>query len=215
MGFMLLACSSARTPEGIQNSSELEVDGSCTEVEVIEEDIHITSYEGLEDVCKTACPVEIYGSLTISETFLYDVDPLICVTKVDGLLALSDNLYLTNLLGFSSLKRVSELSILRNPMLKSLAGLSALQGNIRTVSILENRGLHDLSGLDNLDFVSQNLVIAQNSRLESIEALANLESISVLEVYENYPIQDAEVLEVVERIGAEHISSLSVYDNGI
>ena len=94
---------------------------------------------------------EIKGNLTIEGSDIYDLEPLLTLTSVDG-----------------------DLSIYKNPALTNLDGLSNLTFVGGALGIEYNPSLTNLDGLSKITSVGGNLEIGYNDSLTNLDCLSNL-----------------------------------------
>lgn len=134
----------------------------------------------------------IYGSVG-AKTDISSLAPLNKITQIQG-----------------------ALTIVNNPELKSLEGLSSLI-SVRGLTIDSNRSLESLSMISNLKSIEEDLMITKNESLRSFRGLEGLTKIdSAFHIEGNKSLVDFEGLEMIQSIGFLSVrrnESLASLDN--
>lgn len=100
------------------------------------------------------------------------------LTEVSGELVIRDNESLDNIEALKKLKKVNELNISYNPILKSLEGLNNLSGELLGgLQIYKNKRLQDISQLSGITLVGHHLVVNSNLSIRSLKGLHNIKAV--------------------------------------
>lgn len=123
-------------------------------------------------------------------------------------LSIGGNAMLTALPAFPKLEELSDLLIVGNPSLGSLAGLEGMRGDEEGaggehwITILDNDALADLSGLDGLVDLNGALIVAYNDGLVSLDGLDGLRSITLnLEIWYNMGLGSLKGMGALQSVG--------------
>lgn len=139
---------------GAQELGNDGIDNDCDDLIDCDDDDVARTFDGdvgeadVATVCDRGCPIEVTGSITLDATALTDLDPLSCVTAIDG-----------------------DLYVRQNDELTSISGLAALTTVGGNVSIGEYWCEYDVA---ELAYVCTG---SGNSALASYDGLQNLESV--------------------------------------
>ncbi|HHE65102.1 MAG TPA: T9SS type A sorting domain-containing protein [Bacteroidetes bacterium] len=127
-----------------------------------------------------------------------------------GILIISQNPLLTDLIGFDNLGSAGYVDIQLNDALVSLAGLESLSVIEGDLFILINPLLIELTGLEGLTTV-EGLFFYENEELIDISALGSIESLETeLFIQNNYNLED---LTGVESIDLSNLDFLTIKEN--
>ncbi len=118
-------------------------------------------------------PRVFVGNLTLTDQAQVDAFPY---TEVTGGLAITGT-DITNLDGLASLTSVGGLSILSNPTLVNVGGLSALASvTTGSLNVTNNESLLNIDGLGSLTSVAFSVIVSRNGSLENLDGLSSLTS---------------------------------------
>ncbi|MBX2798392.1 MAG: hypothetical protein KTR31_12000 [Myxococcales bacterium] len=124
--------------------------------------------------CDAFCGRTILGDVSIQKSPATDLQPLHCVTRIEGALTVSFNLDLTSLSGLERLEEVEgNVTFTFNPNLTTLDGLDALTTVGGYLFLNQNEGLTTTAGVETLESVSDDLTLL-NSDVGSLEGFTGL-----------------------------------------
>ncbi len=137
------------------------------------------------DVAALAGYTSISRNLTIECPSCTDLNKLICLASVNGVLQIGNNSEgndaLNNLDGLSSVTSVGGLRILRNSVLTDLDGLNGLT-SVGGFYLSTNAALTNLDGLSNITGSVDGLNISFNPSLTNLDGLSGLTSVGELDI---------------------------------
>ncbi|MGG6230494.1 YARHG domain-containing protein [Tenacibaculum sp. SDUM215027] len=128
------------------------------------------------------------------------------LTEVSGELVIRDNESLDNIDALKKLKKVHQLNISYNPMLKSIEGLSNLSGELLGgLQVYKNKRLQDISQLSGITLVGQHLIVSSNLSIRSLEGLHNIKAVKdgYLGIRSNANLKDLKGLRKLSTVDEE------------
>jgi len=229
------ACSGTGCPATVNFFSQAEVDAfgatyaHCTTISgsvgVFGADI--VNLNGLAGIQYIGGGLQI-GADGYPNPLLQNISGLSNVKTVGGGLLVYDNALLENIDALSGIQSAAMVTVIKNPKLKNINGLSGLSGtlpggvSLRLNPVLENINglsglqrvasieidsnvvLQNLDGLSHLHTLDNNLYIRKNDALQNLNGLSALQSIaSHLEITHNPQLHNLSGLSSVNSIGGD------------
>jgi hypothetical protein len=122
------------------------------------------------DVATLAGYTSVSGDLKINCPSCTDLGELICLTSVDGLFEIEDNVALANLDGLGGITSVDGLGIYDNTALTNLDDLSGVTSLVGGLTIFGNATLTNLDGLSSVTSLGNIFLVFYNDVLPDCEA---------------------------------------------
>lgn len=124
----------------------------------------------------------ITGNLILSVGAYGTNDPITDVSGLSSLTSVRGDIYIigTNLVDLDGLENIdleddSYISIVNNPLLRSVKGLSGITGEVKQLEIRISPNLENLAGLEGITGVSYQLELRDLPKLKSLSPLSNIQ----------------------------------------
>lgn len=106
-----------------------------------------------------------------------NLNGLIKLKFIDGVLIIQSITTLTDVNGLSNLSSIQYLGIVGNPNLLNIDGLENVSSDIESLTIWENNSLENINGLKNISVISGGIKLKDNPKLKDIDGFINLKSV--------------------------------------
>lgn len=178
--------------------------GPCAEASY-----NLTEQEEVDALGATGCDV-ITGDLSVDKSAdVYNLEPLVALTRVEGAIKISGNTALLNLDGLLNISRAGSVEISENTIMTNVDGLIGLL-EVGALKISTNAVLRDLEGLGELASVTGDLTIESNPLIVNLDGLRGLIRVGgTLTIEDNNALQDLDGLSKLTQIG----TALTIKDN--
>ena len=126
-----------------------------------DETYNLVSREDVDALGATGCD-RITGDLKVVESpSIYNLEPLVALTRIDGALVITGNTALLNLDGLLKVASAGSVEVDGNTIMTNIQGLTGLR-QVGDLTVSSNPDLVDLMGLSNLITAAGDLTLKSN-----------------------------------------------------